>query len=88
MYGYIINLFMYYAFDTWISRKYPQNPWAHYADDGVIHCRKEQEAFNLLEYLKKRMVECGLKIHPDKTKIVYCRSASSIQTCYTEYIII
>ncbi|MBC3886802.1 hypothetical protein GH810_00530 [Acetobacterium paludosum] len=79
---------MYYAFDTWISRKYPQNPWAHYADDGVIHCRKEQEAFNLLEYLKKRMVECGLKIHPDKTKIVYCRSASSIQTCYTEYIII
>ena len=34
----LANLFMHYAFDTWISRKYPQNPWVRYADDGVIHC--------------------------------------------------
>ncbi|WP_371414215.1 group II intron reverse transcriptase/maturase [Acetobacterium sp. KB-1] len=70
----LANLFMHYAFDTWISRKYPQNPWVCYADDGVIHCQSEQEAFNLLEYLKKRMLECGLEIHPYKTKIVYGRS--------------
>ncbi|MDO9490686.1 group II intron reverse transcriptase/maturase [Acetobacterium sp.] len=70
----LANLFMHYAFDTWISRKYPQNPWVRYADDGIIHCQSEQEAFNLLEFLKKRMLECGLEIHLDKTKIVYCRS--------------
>jgi len=70
----LANLFLHYTFDRWISRKYPRNPWARYADDGVIHCQSEQQATHLLMCLKERMIECGLEIHPDKTKIIYCRS--------------
>lgn len=70
----LANLFMHYAHDRWISKNYPKNPWARYADDGVIHCKSKAEAQEILETLKKRMLECGLEIHPEKTKIVYCRS--------------
>lgn len=70
----LANLFMHYAFDWWMKRKYPHNPWERYADDAVIHCRTEEEAKALLVKLDKRMAECRLELHPQKTKIVYCRS--------------
>jgi RNA-directed DNA polymerase len=70
----LANLFMHYAFDRWMEKQYPQNPWVRYADDGVIHCRTKDEAEQLLKMLKKRMWECKLEIHPEKTCIVYCRS--------------
>lgn len=69
----LANLFMHYAFDKWMERNYPQNPFARYADDGVVHCKTKEEAVQLLEALKKRMQECLLELHPDKTKIIYCR---------------
>jgi len=68
------NLFLHYDLDRWISNAYPQNQWARYADDGIIHCRTEAEAKQILEALKARAIECGLEIHPEKSKIVYCRS--------------
>lgn len=70
----LANLFMHYAFDRWMEKQFPQNPWARYADDGVIHCRTKEEAEQLLGTLKKRMLACKLEIHPEKTRIVYCRS--------------
>lgn len=72
----LANLFLHYAFDRWMVDKNPQNPWARYADDGVIHCRTKEEAETLLEKLKARMLECKLEIHPDKTRIVYCKDAN------------
>lgn len=69
----LANLFMHYAFDIWMLRKHPNNPFARYADDGVIHCRTEEEAKEIVECLRTRMQECGLEIHPDKTKIIYCK---------------
>jgi RNA-directed DNA polymerase len=72
----LANLFLHYAFDRWITDNYPQNPWERYADDGVIHCRTRKEAETLLEKLKERMLACKLEIHPDKTRIVYCKDAN------------
>lgn len=72
----LANLFLHYVFDKWLSRNYPNNPWCRYADDGIIHCRKEMEAKSLLEALANRFKECGLEIHPLKTKIIYCKDAS------------
>ena len=69
----LANLFMHYAFDRWMVTQHPNNPWARYADDGVIHCHSEAEAEELLNRLRKRMKACGLEIHPDKTRIVYCK---------------
>lgn len=70
----LANLYLHYAIDTWLTREHPKNPWARYADDGVIHCHTETEAKELLKRLCDRMEECGLEIHPQKSKIVYCRS--------------
>jgi RNA-directed DNA polymerase len=70
----LANLFLHYAFDRWMQKTYPGNLWARYADDGVIHCTSKKEAQSLLERLKERFKECKLEIHPDKTRIVYCRN--------------
>ena len=69
----LANLFLHYAFDMWMVREYPKTPWARYADDGLVHCRSEDEAFGLLKRLQGRMGECGLQLHPLKTRIVYCK---------------
>jgi RNA-directed DNA polymerase len=70
----LANLFMHYAFDLWMGRENPHNPWARYADDGVIHCRSKEEAERVLQQLQTRLKECKLEIHPEKTRIVFCRS--------------
>jgi RNA-directed DNA polymerase len=69
----LANLFMHYAFDLWMERKNPENPWARYADDGVVHCQSKEEAEQVLEKLRGRLKECKLELHPEKTRIVYCR---------------
>jgi RNA-directed DNA polymerase len=46
------NLFLHYVFDVWISRNHPETPWCRYADDGLIHCRNEQQARTILTELK------------------------------------
>ncbi len=69
----LANLFLHYAFDSWMSRNRPRNPWARYADDGIAHCCTQEEAKDLLCQLKDRFEECGLELHPEKTRIVYCK---------------
>jgi RNA-directed DNA polymerase len=67
------NLFMHYTFDLWMTRTHPDLPWCRYADDGLVHCRTEQEAEAVKARLQARLTECRLELHPMKTKIVYCR---------------
>lgn len=69
----LANLFLHYAFDTWISKHHPGNPFARYADDLVVHCKSYEEATELLEEIKVRLAECRLTVHPEKTKIVFCK---------------
>ena len=69
----IANLFLHYAFDTWMERNYPNNPFERYADDVVVHCRSLEEAEELKRAIESRMKECSLELHPKKTKIVYCK---------------
>ena len=69
----LANLFLHYVFDKWMVINNPNNPWARYADDGIAHCRTLEEAEILLEGLKTRFEECKLQLHPDKTRIVYCK---------------
>jgi RNA-directed DNA polymerase len=69
----LANLFMHYAFDVWMTSTHPELPWCRYADDGLVHCRTEQEAETLKVALQARLAECHLEMHPTKTKIVYCK---------------
>jgi RNA-directed DNA polymerase len=69
----LANLFLHYVFDTWMARHWSAVPFARYADDAVCHCRTEAEARRLVEALRERFADCGLRLHPAKTRIVYCR---------------
>ncbi len=83
----LANLFMHYAFDTWLDREFPTVRFERYADDAVVHCATKRQAEAVLAALEQRMVEVGLRLHPDKTKIVYCRDqrrrGSHEQTAFT-----
>lgn len=70
------NLFLHYAFDEWMRRNYPQVPFERYADDIVVHCATEVQASLLWEAIAKRLENCKLTLHPQKTKMVYCRDAN------------
>jgi RNA-directed DNA polymerase len=69
----LANLFLHYAFDKWMEREYPHNPFCRYADDGLVHCRTVEEAQLLHARLQERFGECKLELNPDKTRIVYCK---------------
>jgi len=69
----LANLFLHYAFDRWMETKFPTVQFCRYADDGVVHCKTEAQAFFIRDALKKRLAECKLELHPEKTKIVYCK---------------
>ena len=69
----LANLFMHYAFDKWLEREFPLVEFERYADDAVVHCATEQQARRVLAALEERMAEVGLQLHPDKTRIVYCK---------------
>src|SRR3990172_1925769 len=69
----LANLFLHYGFDKWMQRNYSNIPFERYADDAVCHCQSQTQAEKLKETLGQRMHEIGLELHPDKTKIVYCK---------------
>ena len=72
----LMNLFMHYTFDLWMKRTYSQCPFARYADDAVVHCRSQEQAEDVMQSIASRLAECGLTMHPEKSKIVYCGKRS------------
>ncbi len=70
------NLFLHYVFDSWMTRNFSKMPWCRYADDGLVHCKTETEAQQIRRQLETRFMECGLEMHPDKTKIAYCKDSN------------
>lgn len=72
----LANLFLHYAFDMWMRKKFPACPFERYADDAIIHCDSEHQARQLLDMLRQRFADCRLELHPQKTRIVYCKDAN------------
>jgi len=58
------------------EKNFSHNPFERYADDIIVHCRTEEEAIKLKEQIKERLLKCKLELHPEKTKIVYCKDAN------------
>jgi len=69
----LANLFLHYALDVWMRKHYPDLPFERYADDEIVHCRTEKEAQEVGAAIAARLQECRLELHPEKTKIVYCK---------------
>jgi group II intron reverse transcriptase/maturase len=72
----LANLFLHYAFDAWLQRTFPRVPFERYADDAIVHCKSEAEARTVLDAIRRRFEQCGLALHPTKTRIVYCKDAN------------
>jgi RNA-directed DNA polymerase len=72
----LANLFLHYAFDAWMARTFAHIPFERYADDIICHCNSAEEARALWDAIAGRFVACKLMLHPQKTKIVYCKDAN------------
>lgn len=70
------NLFLHYTFDDWMRRHHPEIQFERYADDVICHCGSEAQAIELRQLLEQRFAACKLELHPQKTKIAYCRDAN------------
>ena len=71
----LANLYLHYAFDMWLAREYPGVAFERYCDDAVIHCTSREQAVMVRDALAGRLAEVGLELHPDKTRVVYCKDA-------------
>lgn len=69
----LANLFLHYAFDMWLTREFPDVSFERFADDAVVHCVSKAQAEEVLGALAKRLADLGLELHPEKTRIVYCK---------------
>jgi hypothetical protein len=72
----LVNAFMTYAFDMWITREHPGVPFERYADHLVVHCDTEEQARRLWVEIAERLKALGLELHPEKTNVVYCKDAN------------
>jgi RNA-directed DNA polymerase len=72
----LANLFMHYAFDRWMDRTFPVFPFERYADDIIAHCDSKEQAEELKTTIATRLETLGLELHPDKTRIVYCKDSN------------
>lgn len=72
----LANLFLHYAFDAWVRRTLPGVVFCRYADDGLLHCRSEEQAQRVMVAVGRRFKECGLEINAEKSRIVYCKDVN------------
>jgi RNA-directed DNA polymerase len=70
----LANIYLHHAFDMWMGRYYPSNPFERYADDIIVHCDSKEEGEELLSSIRKRLADFELELHPEKTKLVYCKN--------------
>ena len=69
----LANLFLHVTFDKWFEKHFPKLSYERYADDVIVHCHSQKQAEYVLDMIRKRMTECKLELHPEKTKIIYCK---------------
>jgi group II intron reverse transcriptase/maturase len=69
----IANIFLHYGLDMWMAREHPTVWFERFADDVVVHCVTERQARQVQDAIGRRLAEIGLLMHPDKTRIVYCK---------------
>jgi RNA-directed DNA polymerase len=74
----LANIYLHEVLDRWFEREV--KPRLHgramlvrYADDAVLAFQREDDARRVMAVLEKRMARYGLKLHPEKTRLVEFR---------------
>ncbi len=73
---FLVNIFLHYAFNKWLEREFPSLAFERYADDAIVHCKSFRQAVFVLAKISKRLEKCKLELHPEKTKIIYCKDSN------------
>jgi RNA-directed DNA polymerase len=71
----LANVFLHYAFDSWMAEKFPGIPFERYSDDVIVHCASERQARFIRDQIAGRLAAWRLGLNPAKTRIVYCKDA-------------
>jgi group II intron reverse transcriptase/maturase len=71
----LANVFLHEVLDTWLEdvvrpRMRGAMHWIRYADDAVIVFANEGDARRVMAVLSKRLAKYGLRLHPEKTRLV------------------
>jgi RNA-directed DNA polymerase len=72
----LANIFLHYALDMWLSRKFPAVPFERYADDAILHCKSKAQAQVVRDVIIERLAQVGLELNLDKTRVVYCKDSN------------
>ena len=69
------NLYLHYTLDVWFEREVKprlggEAVLVRYCDDFVIGFERREDAQRVSEVLGKRMERFGLKLHPEKTRLI------------------
>jgi len=69
------NLYLHYVLDLWVlswRKKHASGEMyvVRYADDFVMAFQREQDAVAMRKALAERMAHFGLKLHPQKTRVI------------------
>jgi RNA-directed DNA polymerase len=46
------------------------------ATHPVVHCHCQGQAREVMQAIASRLAECGLTMHPEKSKVVYCKDSN------------
>jgi RNA-directed DNA polymerase len=71
----LANVYLHYVLDLWIAwwrRHFARGEVVvvRYADDAVIGFQYEQDARRCLDELRERIARFGLRLHPEKTRLI------------------
>ncbi len=75
----LANVYLHEVLDTWFETELKPRLRGHaflirYADDAVLAFSSEYDARRVMDVLPKRFGKYGLKLHPEKTRLVkFCR---------------
>ncbi len=75
------NIYLHYALDLWFERVVKPRlrgkaSLVRFADDAIIGFEHKEDAEKVLRVLGKRLEKFGLKLHPEKTRLVDFRRPS------------
>jgi len=71
----LANLYLHYIFDLWVQqwrrkRAHGDVVVVRYSDDFIVGFQHRQDAEQFLTELRERFAKFGLRLHPDKTRLI------------------
>ena len=67
----LANLFLHEVLDMWLTQNFDQLKFERYADDVIMHCVSEKQAYFIRNRIMGRLKLFDLELNLEKTRVVY-----------------